>query len=139
MRAQQYGASLRFTGRRDTKPERDLRTLLHRSGLRYRVDYRLGSGRSAPRPDIAFPRQKIAVFVDGCFWHQCPEHGVIPVTNRDFWEPKLLANVERDQRQTAGLEREGWLVIRVWEHEAPEEAAERIRQAVGARKVTRMR
>lgn len=97
MGAEQYGASLRFTGRRDTKPERDLRKLLRLSGLRYRVAFRLGSGRSAPRSEIAFPRQKIAVFGDGCFWHQCPEH------------------------------------------EAPEEAAERIRGAVRARKVTRAR
>ncbi len=134
MGAQQYGASLRFTGRRDTKPERDLRALLHRAGLRYRVDYRVGAGRSAPRPDVAFPRQRVAVFVDGCFWHQCPEHGAVPATNRDFWEPKLQANVERDRRQTMHLEDKGWLVIRVWEHEAPEEAAERIRRAVRARK-----
>ena len=139
MGVQQYGASLRVTGRRDTKPERAVRTLLHRAGLRYRVDYRVGAGRSAPRPDIVFTRQRVAVFIDGCFWHQCPEHGVMPASNRDFWEPKLRANVQRDRRQTAQLEEDGWLVIRVWEHEAPDEAAQRIGRAVRARASTRTR
>lgn len=133
MRETSHGASLKATGRRDTQPELALRSALHRAGLRYRVDYRVGEGRSAPRPDIAFPRLRIAVFVDGCFWHQCPEHGVMPKSNRAFWEPKLQANVERDARQTQHLEDAGWIVIRIWEHEPAEEGAARIQDAVMCR------
>lgn len=133
MRETAYGASLKVTGRRDTQPELALRSALHRAGLRYRVDYRVGRGRSAPRPDIAFPRLRIAVFVDGCFWHQCPEHGVMPKSNRAFWEPKLRANVERDARQTKRLRDEGWVVIRIWEHEPVEEAVTRVQDAVMGR------
>jgi DNA mismatch endonuclease (patch repair protein) len=134
MQENRYGASLRVTGRRDTQPELALRSALHRAGLRYRVDYRVGKGRSAPRPDIAFPRLRIAIFVDGCFWHQCPEHGVMPKSNQTFWEPKLRANVARDVRQTQRLQNEGWLVIRVWEHEQTEAAAARIQTVVAGRR-----
>jgi len=76
------------------------------------------------RPDIVFPRARIAVYVDGCFWHRCPEHGTSPKANADYWVPKLLANVERDRRTTASLTAEGWTVLRFWEHEPSTRAAD---------------
>ena len=114
---------MRSNRRRDTAPERRVRSILHCAGLRYRVDRKLGRGRAAPRPDIVFPRQKLAVFIDGCFWHQCPEHATMPKANRDFWEPKLRRNVERDRENDAALEAMGWTVLRFWEHEDPDEVA----------------
>ena len=72
------------------------------------------------RPDIIFPRQKLAIFVDGCFWHGCPIHGTNPVTNADFWENKIKGNIERDLRVTSQLKESGWIVIRIWGHEIKE-------------------
>jgi DNA mismatch endonuclease (patch repair protein) len=83
------------------------------------------------RPDIVFPRSQVAVFIDGCFWHGCPEHGEMPAANREFWEAKIEGTRERDQRQTTALERAGWRVLRVWEHESLDEALARIVLAVG--------
>ncbi len=122
--------NMRAIRRRDTTPELQIRSLLHRAGLRYRVDYKVGPGRSAPRPDIAFTRQRIAVFIDGCFWHQCPQHATIPTANRDFWEAKLRRNVERDRENDAALRQLGWTVIRIWEHDDPEEVAACVVEAV---------
>ncbi|MFD6141159.1 very short patch repair endonuclease [Promicromonospora sp. NPDC060271] len=118
--------------RRDTGPERAIRSALHAAGLRYRCDYRidLRSGHRV-RPDIAFTRRRIAVFVDGCFWHSCPEHGSNPRTNSGYWGPKLAGNRERDDRNTAELRAAGWAVIRIWEHESVAEAAEKIMNVVG--------
>jgi DNA mismatch endonuclease (patch repair protein) len=121
---------MRAIRRRDTGPEMEIRSLLHRAGLRYRVDHRIGTGRSAPRPDIAFTKQRIAVFIDGCFWHQCPEHATMPKANRDFWAPKLRRNVERDRENDAALRAMGWTVLRFWEHEEAERAAAEIMEAV---------
>ena len=114
--------------RSDTKPELLLRSLLHRSGLRFKKDYaiRLSSGRVV-HVDIAFTRKKVAVFVDGCFWHCCPDHGTIPKSNQAYWIPKLNANRERDRRTNTNLTSEGWRVIRVWEHMPPVDAAQRVR------------
>lgn len=84
------------------------------------------------RPDIVFPRVQVAVFVDGCFWHGCPEHGEMPVANRGFWEAKIGTTRERDQRQTAALESAAWAVVRVWEHEPLDDAVVRIVSAVTA-------
>lgn len=112
--------------RRDTRPELALRSILHSSGYRYRVDLRLDIAGKKVRPDIVFTRQRLAIFVDGCFWHSCPEHGHSPVTNESYWSPKLLGNHLRDQRNSALLESSGWLVMRIWEHEPAEEAAVRI-------------
>ena len=115
--------------RRDTQPELALRRFLHARGLRYRVDYR-------PIPclrnkaDIVFTRRKVAVFIDGCFWHGCPEHYFASKTNVDYWEPKIEQNRLRDEAVTAAIEEAGWRVIRVWEHESVEEAADRIEAAV---------
>ncbi|GEM_PF-489332 len=98
---------------KDTSPERRLRSALWSAGLRYRVLYRTASGVA----DVAFPRQKVAVFVDGCFWHGCPDHYVLPRSRQAFWVGKLRTNVERDIAQTRTLERQGWRVIRLWEHQ----------------------
>jgi DNA mismatch endonuclease (patch repair protein) len=102
--------------RRDTRPEVAIRSMLHAAGQRFRVAY--------PVPDltrctidIAFPRRRLAVFVDGCFWHDCPEHGSRPKTNADRWAAKLEANRTRDRRVETHLAERGWIVLRVWEHE----------------------
>jgi DNA mismatch endonuclease, patch repair protein len=115
--------------RRDTDAELHLRRLLHARGLRYRVDQPL-PGLLRRRADLTFSRQRLAVFVDGCFWHGCPEHKTLPVANGDWWATKLRQNVERDRATDAHLAELGWTVIRVWEHEDPKLAADRIEQAV---------
>jgi DNA mismatch endonuclease (patch repair protein) len=119
--------------RRDTRPERALRSALHRLGLRYRVDLKLGAGRSAPRPDVAFMRARVAVFVDGCFWHGCPEHGTSPRTNSGYWSAKVARNRARDSANDAALAEAGWAVVRVWEHESPATAADAIAALVESR------
>jgi DNA mismatch endonuclease (patch repair protein) len=101
----------------NTTPERLLRQALWAAGLRYRLNGRTSSG----RPDLLFAGAKVAVFIDGCFWHGCPAHYVRPRTREEFWSAKLRGNVERDQRQTASLEAEGWRVLRIWEHEVVED------------------
>jgi DNA mismatch endonuclease (patch repair protein) len=117
--------------RRDTIPEVELRSQLHKRGRRFRKDFRVALGSRSVRVDIAFPRQRIAVFVDGCFWHQCPEHGQQPRRNAQYWGPKLIRNVERDLVVNDGLKRLGWRVLRVWEHMALEEAVETVEREVG--------
>ncbi|MER6302746.1 very short patch repair endonuclease [Kitasatospora sp. NPDC001539] len=112
--------------RRDTKPERAIRSLLHAAGKRYRVDLRLDLEGARPRPDIVFTRARVAVFVDGCFWHCCPEHGRQPGVNAGYWGPKLERNVARDRAADDALRAAGWTVVRVWEHEAPARAADHI-------------
>lgn len=106
---------------RDTKPEILVRQELWARGVRgYRVGPRIElPGRRAVRPDFAWIGRRIAVFVDGCFWHSCPRHGRPPKTNLDYWVPKLARNVERDREQTAALEALGWTVLRAWEHQNP--------------------
>lgn len=86
------------------------------------------------RGDIVFGPARVVAFVDGCFWHRCPEHATIPTNNREWWDAKLDANVERDLRVTDALEAAGWEVIRIWEHEDPMDAADRIEAAVRARR-----
>lgn len=113
----------------ETKPERALRSALHRRGLRFRKNAR--PDRSlACRADIVFHGARIAVFVDGCFWHRCPIHGIRPVTNRSYWDAKIDRNVNRDRRNDATLTSAGWVVIRIWEHEPVEAAASRVELAV---------
>jgi DNA mismatch endonuclease (patch repair protein) len=116
-------ANMRAIRRTDTKPELALRRALHRLGYRFRKDYRLdlAAGKRV-RPDIAFTARRVAVFVDGCFWHACPDHGSKPSVNQGYWAPKLLRNVERDRAADSALELAGWQVIRLWEH-VPLEAA----------------
>lgn len=117
---------------RNTKPEALLRRLLWARGLRYRLHLRV----EGCRPDLVFKGPRVAVFVDGCFWHGCPDHYVRPRTRDRFWREKLLSNVERDVRQTRELENQGWRVCRVWEHEVfenPEGTAEFVEAALNAR------
>jgi len=98
---------------KNTKPELLLRSALWEHGLRYRLHYSI----VGVRPDIIFVGKKIAVFVDGCQWHGCPEHYVYPRTRREFWGNKLKKNVERDIAQTMILRKAGWIPLRLWEHE----------------------
>lgn len=116
--------------RRDTKPELAVRSLIHRAGLRYRVDFAPLGGRR--RADIVFSRLRIAVFIDGCFWHSCPTHGTVPASNSDYWIPKLARNMARDRETDALLATAGWTVLRIWEHIAPVDAAATIVQTVRA-------
>jgi DNA mismatch endonuclease (patch repair protein) len=117
--------------RKDTGPERLLRSALHARGLRYRVDRRLDLGARRVRPDIVFTSAKVAVFVDGCFWHRCPLHATHPVANADYWQAKFDRNLERDRADDAALSAAGWTVIRIWEHEDSEDAARRVEAAIG--------
>ncbi len=111
--------------RRDTTPELLIRRLLHAQGLRYRVDWPLPFDRRR-RADIVFTRQKVAVFIDGCFWHGCPEHYIAPKENAEFWAKKVATNVARDRDTDSRLVTLGWTVLRIWEHEDPVEAQEQI-------------
>lgn len=120
--------SMKRNVRRDTGPEIAVRRLLHRGGLRYRVDYSPLHDRK--RADIVFTRQRVAVFIDGCFWHSCPTHGSSPVRNSSYWLPKLARNRARDSETNASLAEAGWTVLRFWEHERPEEVAAVITAAV---------
>jgi DNA mismatch endonuclease, patch repair protein len=117
------------TGQRDTPPEIEIRRLLFAKGLRYRVD-QLVLTKPRRRGDIVFQRSKVVVFVDGCFWHGCPIHGTWPKANADFWRNKIETNRRRDLETTKLLEETGWKVVRIWEHEDPADAAEKIRVAV---------
>ena len=113
--------------RADTKPEKALRSALHAAGFRFRKDLRLDLGDTKPRPDIVFTRSKVAVFVDGCYWHSCPEHGSRqPGRNADYWTPKLARNVERDREHDRALRAAGWTVVRIWEHAQVSEAVEMV-------------
>jgi len=108
--------------RRDTSPEKRLRSRLHRAGYRFRVDRPIRTEIGLVRPDIVLARAQLAVFVDGCFWHGCPEHGRTPKTNDDYWGPKLRRNRQRDDQQTQALAQDGWRVLRLWEHVGEEDA-----------------
>jgi DNA mismatch endonuclease (patch repair protein) len=114
--------------RRDTGPEMAIRRLLHARGLRYRVDAVLLGMRR--RADLVFVSARVAVFVDGCFWHGCPAHRTWPKSNAAWWAEKIEANVKRDRDTDQRLAADGWTVVRVWEHEAPEAAATRVAGAV---------
>ncbi|MZF86707.1 very short patch repair endonuclease [Streptomyces sp. SID5643] len=114
---------------RDTKPERLVRSLLHAQGLRYRVAAKPlpGLRRTA---DIVFRSAKLAVFIDGCYWHGCPEHYVPPKTNSSYWSDKVARNVARDRDTDAQLEAAGWTVLRFWEHDPADDCALKIAAAV---------
>jgi DNA mismatch endonuclease, patch repair protein len=119
--------------RRDTGCELLLRRRLHAAGMRYRVNYPVPGNRRRTI-DVAFTRARVAVFVDGCFWHGCPEHGTQPRANARWWSQKLAANQARDADTTALLEAAGWSVVRVWEHSDPAEAAQLVIDAVRERR-----
>lgn len=117
---------------KNTGPELMLRKATWILGLRYRLHRRIGR----VRPDLVFVGPRVAVFVDGCFWHRCPHHSVLPKNNRDFWKQKLEQNVERDTRNNRQLEEADWKVLRFWEHEileSPQSCAESIMKAVRRR------
>lgn len=118
--------------RTDTKPEIRLRSALHRSGFRFRKDLQIRTSARRARPDIVFTARKLAIFVDGCFWHCCPEHGRQPSVNTGYWSPKLQRNVERDRLTDAALRADGWRVVRLWEHESTEHAVTVIKKALEA-------
>lgn len=121
--------------RRDTKPEVNLRSLLHKRGLRFRVDISpMVSLRR--RADIVFTRARVAIFVDGCFWHSCPLHGTVPKSNKEFWKDKLDTNRRRDQDTDARLAQAGWVSIHVWEHEDPSDRVEEIAAVIISRRIT---
>jgi DNA mismatch endonuclease, patch repair protein len=114
---------------KDTRPELELRRRLHAAGLRYRVDCQPIPD-TRRRADIIFTRQKIAVFVDGCFWHSCPKHATFPNANAEWWATKLEQNRLRDTETNRLLTDAGWTVVRVWEHDDPEHAAIVIHQLI---------
>jgi DNA mismatch endonuclease (patch repair protein) len=118
--------------RSESAPEVVLRSALHRRGLRFRKHLQPLRGLRC-KPDIVFTRQRVAVFVDGCFWHRCPEHGSAPKANGDWWRQKLDANVARDRRNDAALSEAGWRVLRLWTHEPLEVMVARVLDATEAR------
>ncbi|MEU6614541.1 very short patch repair endonuclease [Streptomyces parvus] len=117
----------------DTKPELLLRSLLHKRGLRYRVGER-PLPELPRRADVVFRRERVAIFVDGCFWHGCPEHLRPARKNASFWSEKIAGNKRRDAETNAALTQAGWAVVRVWEHDDPAEACERISELVRERR-----
>jgi DNA mismatch endonuclease (patch repair protein) len=119
---------MQATRQRDTHCEMALRRQLTALGLRYRLQQRIPGTRR--RFDVAFPRLRIGIFVDGCFWHACPQHATWPKANAEWWRAKIEANVIRDRDTDARLRSLGWRVIRVWEHEDPGMAAAEIARAV---------
>lgn len=117
----------------DTLPERKVRSLLHRMGLRFRKHAQPIRGLRC-RADIVFPTERVAVFIDGCFWHGCPDHGRVPASNTSYWAEKLGLNRRRDDRNMRTLAEAGWQALRYWEHEAPAMVAEDVRATVVARR-----
>ncbi|WP_354002525.1 very short patch repair endonuclease [Agromyces larvae] len=117
---------MRAIKRTDTGPERAIRSELHARGFRFRKDMRLQLATGVVRPDIVFTRKRVAIFIDGCFWHSCPLHSRPPSVNSSYWGPKLARTVERDLRANDALVNAGWYVIRVWEHVPPLSAADSI-------------
>ncbi len=116
---------------RDTNPELAVRRLLHGSGHRYRL-HRPVPGLPRRSIDIAFPGPRIAVFLDGCFWHGCPKHATSPKANAEWWRQKLDRNIARDRETTEHLVNAGWTVLRFWEHEDPVSVAADVAAAVNA-------
>jgi DNA mismatch endonuclease (patch repair protein) len=114
--------------RTSTGPEVALRRVLHARGLRFRVQRRDLPG----TPDIVLPRARLAIFVDGCFWHGCGAHGTLPKHNRDWWRTKLERNAERDCRKDAALIDLGWTPLHLWEHTSPDEMAEIVLEHLAA-------
>lgn len=123
---------MRATRQRDTEAEVALRRAIHALGLRFNINRSVFPG-SRRVVDVVFPRAKVAVLVDGCFWHSCPDHKTVPKANRDWWLEKLRANWDRDRDTDRRLTGEGWTVVRVWEHENPRTAAARVARIVRRR------
>lgn len=121
--------SMVANSRHESEIERELRSELFRRGIRFRKHVRVVAT-SRCKPDIVFPRARVAVFVDGCFWHRCPEHATFPRANSAWWREKLDANVARDRQYDEALAADGWVVIRLWEHQSVMEMADRVQHAV---------
>ncbi|TVZ89377.1 very short patch repair endonuclease [Streptomyces sp. BK340] len=120
-------------GSRDTAPEVAVRRLLHASGLRYRVNVPV-PGIPRRTIDIAFSKAKIAIFLDGCFWHGCPEHATQPKSNAEWWRAKLDKNMARDLETTEHLTAAGWTVLRFWEHESAADVARHISASLASKR-----
>lgn len=125
-------ARMQVTPRRDTTPERALRSALHARGLRFRVDRRPEAS-IRRKADVVFGPARVAVFVDGCFWHGCPDHMTWPEANGSWWREKIGTTRSRDRDTDRRLREQGWAVIRVWEHEDPVLAAARVSREVALR------
>ncbi|MFJ2892680.1 MULTISPECIES: very short patch repair endonuclease [unclassified Streptomyces] len=123
---------------KDTGAELAVRRLLHAAGLRYRVEYPV-PGMARRRIDVAFTRARVAVLIDGCFWHGCPEHATRPKANAEWWRKKLDRNMARDLETTEHLIAQGWTVLRFWEHESPDAVAARVAVIVEQRLTERTR
>ena len=123
---------MRAVLRRDNRPEVAVRKLLHADGLRYRVAYPI-PGQRRRTIDIAFTRARLAVYIDGCFWHGCPVHATSPKVNREWWVEKIAANRARDAAATEQLEVLGWAVLRFWEHEPAGSVVRAVHEALAAR------
>jgi len=123
--SQRVANVMRGNRSRDTAPELAVRRLLHARGLRFRVNLRpvVSLRRTA---DIVFTRHRIAVFIDGCYWHGCPDHYVASRTHKDYWHNKIEANITRDEQTTAELRSAGWTVLRYWSHVPPNEVVDSI-------------
>lgn len=134
MRPSSPGVSARMSRQasKDTNAELAVRRLLHAAGLRYRVEYPV-PGMARRRIDVAFTRTKVAVLIDGCFWHGCPQHATQPKANAEWWRQKLDRNMARDLETTEHLTAQGWTVLRFWEHEGPEDVAAQVKAAVERR------
>lgn len=128
-RTRKWARANRKTG---SRPETQLRSDLHRLGFRFRKNILIQLGPTSVRPDVIFTRAKVAVFVDGCFWHSCPDHGRAPNRNATYWLPKLERNTRRDRLVDAELRAAGWAVVRLWEHVAPTSAAATVVVAVAS-------
>ena len=127
-------ARMSVLARRDTAPEVNLRRELHRRGLRYRVQVKV-PGNNRRTIDIAFTKARLAVYVDGCFWHGCPEHHVRPRANSEWWTWKIERNQARDRDTDCQLEASGWKVLRIWEHLLVGDAADEVEKTYRARLV----
>lgn len=127
-------AQMKVQRRRDTLPEVLVRRALFARGARYRVNYPVPGNRRRTI-DIAFTRSKIAVFIDGCFWHGCPDHGTSPRANGEWWTSKIAANSARDLETTHNLIEQGWLVLRFWEHDEPSKVADSVLGEVRGRQM----
>lgn len=123
---------MRGNRKTDTGPELRLRSALHRKGMRFRKQYLVRAEGLGVRCDLAFPSRKLAVFIDGCFWHGCPQHGKAPTSNVHYWNPKIAGNIARDRRVDNSLRNLGWTVLRLWEHSPIEDSVQSVAEALAA-------